>query len=88
MTYQTSKIKIMNKRNPLPTKNFRRIRKEAIIIRRKIYELSKSYMFICLANLNMARAEDDKEALIKNFLIPKGFFQKGSGCSRIYGTLD
>lgn len=33
-------------------------------------------MFICLANLNMARAEDDKEALIKKFSRSQGIFSK------------
>ena len=32
--------------------------KESIIIRRKVYELSKSFMFLQLENLNLARGED------------------------------
>lgn len=67
----------MNKKKSTSNKKTsEELEKEAIIIRRKIYELSKSYMFICLANLNMARAEDDKEALIKKFSHSQGIFSK------------
>ena len=38
--------------------------KESIIIRRKVYELSKSFMFLQLANLNLARDEDEEKVLI------------------------
>lgn len=41
-----------------------KLRKDAIIIRRKVYELSKSYMFLSLANLNLMRGEDDEKVLM------------------------
>ena len=42
--------------------------KESIIIRRKVYELSKSFMFLQLANLNLARGEDEEKVLMDNWL--------------------
>lgn len=41
-----------------------RLLKESIIIRRKVYELSKSFMFLQLANLNLARGEDEEKTLM------------------------
>lgn len=48
--------------------------KEALIIRKKVFELSKSYMFLCLADLNLYRDEDDSEVLKDKFTKSQNIF--------------
>lgn len=50
--------------------------KDSLIVRKKIYELSKSYMFFSLANLNLFREEDEKEVLLKKFSRSQEIFSK------------
>lgn len=55
----------MNKKKSTSNKKTsEELEKEAIIIRRKVYELSKSFMFLQLANLNLARGEDEEKVLM------------------------